>query len=61
MLLGLAAGTFVIPANPDDGIPLRSISGIIEQMEEEKNREDEANIRESSKTESDQEDEVAKR
>ena len=45
----------------DEGIPLRSISGIIEQMEEEKNREDEANIRESSKTESDQEDEVAKR
>ena len=39
----------------EEGIPLRSISGIIEQMEGD---EGEITVRESSKTESDQEDEA---
>ena len=42
----------------EDGLPLRSISGIIEQMEGEEDRTGEDNnARESSKTESDQEEE----
>ena len=48
----------------EDGLPLRSISGIIEQMEGDDERvggEAEINARESSKTESDQEEEAALR
>jgi hypothetical protein len=50
----------------EEGLPLRSISGIIEQMEGEETtgvlgEEGELNVRESSKTESDQEEETAQK